>query len=306
MTTRIMQQVSGTKRPLSFDAHGSNTLLHGSGSTPWAGVPFEVHRMVPTGEMHDAGALDAECGLVVFLEGSVDMVVRKGDLETTHRAVAGTTSFLAGERRSSVSRITGNAEVAAVNLPREWFYRLQLDGAPDGFGRLPPLAADETVRTLVNAMRRDVAGGAGSGRLYAESLSVALLSYLLERIPVSRLRVHGSLPEVQRRRLERFIRDRLPDDLTLTELASLVGLGPRQFSRIFRDTFGVAPHRYVLNQRLEEGARRLASSSDAVAEVALALGFSSQSHFATAFRKRFDRTPRQYAIEHRRRRRAFF
>src|SRR5262249_6094069 len=146
---------------------------------------------------------------------------------------------------------------------------------------------------------------ARTGRLYAESLSLALLSYAVERIPVSRLRVGGALSEAQRRKLARLIRERLGEDLSLGDLASFVGLGPRQFSRLFREAFGVTPHRYVLEQRLEAGARQLANGSLDIAEIALSLGFSSQSHFAAAFRKRFAQTPRRYATEHRRRRTIF-
>jgi AraC family transcriptional regulator len=62
----------------------------------------------------------------------------------------------------------------------------------------------------------------------------------------------------------------------------------------------------VLNQRLDESARRLAIGAAEIAEVAHALGFSSQSHFAAAFRKRFDQTPRQYATDKRHRKRTFF
>jgi AraC-like DNA-binding protein len=62
----------------------------------------------------------------------------------------------------------------------------------------------------------------------------------------------------------------------------------------------------VLNQRLEEGARRLATGTHDIAAIALSLGFCSQSHFAAAFRVRFGQTPRQYAVERRRSRRAGF
>ena len=148
--------------------------------------------------------------------------------------------------------------------------------------------------------------GASAGRLYGESLSLSLLSYMLNHIPAPLAGVRGALSEVQCRRLARHIRERLGEDLGLAELASLTGLGSRQFSRLFRDAFGATPHQYLLHQRLDEGARQLAVSSADIAEIALSLGFSSQSHFTTAFRKRFNQTPRQYAMDNRRRRRVVF
>jgi AraC family transcriptional regulator len=304
MSARIMQSVSGRARPLSFDGDGSTTLLLDSASTPWAGLQLEMHRTIP-GEIHDAGPLDGELALVVFLEGSVEMTIlkRKGEA-FAFRAAPGSTSFLSGDNRSS-TRVTGSATVVAFKLTPEWFHRAELDQAPAGFGRQPSLAADKTLHWLASAACREVQSGAITGRLYGESLSLSLLSYATERIPVSRLRVTGALSEAQRRRLAQYIRDRLGEDLALSELAGFVGLGPRQFTRVFREAFGVTPHRYVLNQRLDEGARHLENGLLDITEIALSLGFSSQSHFAAAFRKRFDETPRKYAFERRRRRSIF-
>jgi AraC family transcriptional regulator len=303
MKTRIMQQVGAKQRPLSFDACGTNTLLLESASTAWAGLQFEVHRTVP-GEARETGPLEGEFALVVFLEGTVEMAIRKRCREFSYRAVPGSTSFLAGDERPS-ARVIGSAEVAAVKLTPEWLHRVELEQAPAGFGRLPPLSADQTMRSLASAMRREVESGAGTGRLYAESLSLALLSYVADRLPVSRMQVRGAFSEAQRRRLAKHIHERLGEDLALTELAAFAGLGPRQFSKLFREAFGVTPHRYLLNQRLDEGARRLATSSHDVADIALALGFSSQSHFAAAFRKRFAQSPRKYAIDRRHTRTVF-
>jgi AraC family transcriptional regulator len=304
MTTRMMQQISGTTRPLSFDAEGAATVVLESASTPWAGLQFEVHRTV-SAELRDAGPPDGEFAVMVFLEGPLEMAFQKGTRELSYRAVPGSTLFLAGDSRAS-TRVTGSAEVAAVNLVPEWFHRVELDRAPAGFGQVLPLTADPTMHSLVSTMRREVESGASTGRLYGESLSLSLLSYLLNRIPVSLAGVSGALSEAQCRGLARHIRERLGEDLGLVELASFTGLGPRQFSRLFREAFGVTPHRYLLNQRLDEGARRLGEGSAEIAEIALSLGFSSQSHFAAAFRKRFDQTPRQYAMDNRRRRRVVF
>jgi len=83
------------------------------------------------------------------------------------------------------------------------------------------------------------------------------------------------------------------------ELSELVGLHPRHFSTLFRRAFGVTPHRYVIDQRLAEGARLLANGGQDIADIAFRVGFSSQSHFAAAFRQAFGKTPRTYAAEKR-------
>ncbi|HET8939999.1 MAG TPA: helix-turn-helix transcriptional regulator [Polyangiales bacterium] len=146
-------------------------------------------------------------------------------------------------------------------------------------------------------MHREVGAGAPSGRLYAESLSLAILSYLVERVPdPPHERARGKLSEAQCRHLRNYTRDHLASGVRLSDLAALVGMSPRHFSKLFHQAFGVSPHRYLLTQRLQEGARRLATDPRAdITRIAIALGFSSQSHFSTSFRQLFGMSPRQYA-----------
>lgn len=299
MTQRIMMQLGETARPLRLDSRGSGLPLLNSTTTGWSGLPLEMHQMGSFEGVGEAGPVDGEAGLLVILEGQVDCVLREKKREIRHQARAGSMSFLSGEDRRTLVRMRGRAEAVAIHLPEPWFHRLLLDGVPVGFGRTPPLAADETVTSLARTMCREVARGAPTGRLYSESLSVALLSYALDRITPSRLAVRGSLSDLQRRRLEKYIAECLHEDLTLSELAALVGLGARHFSTLFRRAFGTTPHRYVMKRRLAEGARRLAQDRCDIADIALGLGFCSQSHFAAAFRQAYGDTPRQYAIKNR-------
>jgi AraC family transcriptional regulator len=154
---------------------------------------------------------------------------------------------------------------------------------------------DPTVLALTCLMRDEVARGAVTGRLYAESLTIALLSRVVEQLPQPVLDVRGSLTEPQQRRLRQYILDNLGEDLSLVDLARLTGRSPRQFSTLFKQAFGTTPHRYLLLARLAEGARQLAQRDASVADIAHRLGFSSQSHFASAFRAVYGETPRSYA-----------
>jgi hypothetical protein len=86
----------------------------------------------------------------------------------------------------------------------EWFHRVELDRSPADFGRIAPLTADQTMRALPGTVRHEVASGARTGRLYGESLSLALMSYVVDRIPASCLRLRGALSEAQGRRLQLF------------------------------------------------------------------------------------------------------
>jgi AraC family transcriptional regulator len=294
MSLRIMMRSGGRTRPLTLNPSRPEPLLI-SAATPWAGLPFEEHRIGDSDRAGFVGPIDGEYGALAILDGQFDIVARQGGREVRHTSRAGTLSLLSGDHRREVLSIRGNATALAINIPVDWFGQLALDRAPAGFGRSPPLVADATVGALVRAMRDEVARGATTGRIYAESLSLALLSYVVEQLPGSRFHVRGRLSEAQRRRLQRYIRERLNDELSLSELAGVVSLSPRYFSKLFRDAFGVTPHRYVLQQRLAEGARLIARGGQDLVDIALRVGFCSQSHFTAAFRRAYGVTPYRYA-----------
>jgi len=293
MTERIMVAAPGGRRPLSFG--GAEPLLN-SKATPWAGITFEVHRITSFEGSGESGPLDDESGLLVMLDGQVEIVRRDGKREVSEPAAAGRVDFLDGKHRPNLLRMKGNGEAAAFQLSKEWFRRLLLEDVPRGFGTRAPLPHDATVLNLTHAMRDEVARGAVTGKLFAEGLSIALLSYIVERVPMSNLSVRGNLTEEHRRRLRKFIIEHLGEDVALPDLAALVGRGPRHFSTLFRRAFGTTPHRYLVMARVAEGARLLAHGGDIdVAEIALKVGFCSHSHFAEAFRRIYGVTPRCYA-----------
>jgi AraC family transcriptional regulator len=67
-----------------------------------------------------------------------------------------------------------------------------------------------------------------------------------------------------------------------------------QLARRFKESKGLPPHQYVLRRRIERARELLRQPETTVLDVALACGFSSQSHFASAFRLFTGLTPRRY------------
>jgi AraC-like DNA-binding protein len=80
---------------------------------------------------------------------------------------------------------------------------------------------------------------------------------------------------------------------TLDELASTAGLSRAHLARQFAETFGVPPHQYLVQLRLEQAKRALATGA-AVTEVCYAVGFTSLGTFSTSFRRRTGMSPRQW------------
>jgi AraC family transcriptional regulator len=206
-------------------------------------------------------------------------------------------SLMSGDDRPTVVRVTGSADTVAIHLEPGWLARL--DRAPPTLGRTRGIGPDETARTLARSLCREVELGAKTGRLFAESLSLAFLSYVGKQFSPTAMDDDAGgtrgLTSTQRKRLSEYVKQRLQDDLSLVDLAGVVGLGPRHFSTVFRRAFGTSPHRYVVTERLAEGARLLATRHYDISEIALRVGFANQSHFTTAFRRAYGATPRLYA-----------
>lgn len=95
-------------------------------------------------------------------------------------------------------------------------------------------------------------------------------------------------------RLAEAIREQLDARHSLDTLAALVGMDIRRFTGAFQQAFGLSPWQYVMRARLDEAARLLLDGEEPVTEVALATGFATPSHFATAFARRFGVPPSRY------------
>lgn len=78
------------------------------------------------------------------------------------------------------------------------------------------------------------------------------------------------------------------------ELEAVTGLDRYALSRHFRATYSTSPHRFLLMRRLQR-ARRLIEAGEPLAEIAVAAGFSDQSHFNRHFKKAFGLTPGRWA-----------
>jgi AraC family transcriptional regulator len=140
-------------------------------------------------------------------------------------------------------------------------------------------------------------------RLYAESLWSALSAHLLRSSTTVALpppRDMGGLPPPKLRRVLEYIEAHLENELHLEQLASLVELSPYHFARVFKQSTGVPPHRYVTERRIERAKLLLHNSHAGIADIALAVGCASQSHLARLFRQATGLTPQSYRSQVRR------
>ena len=96
------------------------------------------------------------------------------------------------------------------------------------------------------------------------------------------------------RRAIQYIDENLRNQLTLSSIANAVTLSPGHFAHAFRQATGVAPHRYVLERRVERAKELLRESDMPITEIADRIGCSSHSHFSVLFHRVTGLTPRQF------------
>jgi AraC-like DNA-binding protein len=109
----------------------------------------------------------------------------------------------------------------------------------------------------------------------------------------------GGLPPRVLHRVQEFIDSHLSEDLELERLALTAGLSLHHFARAFKTSVGVPPHQFVLQRRLSLARDLLTSTDRPIADIAIAAGFSDQSHLARHFRQSFAVSPIAFRRSHR-------
>jgi transcriptional regulator GlxA family with amidase domain len=109
-----------------------------------------------------------------------------------------------------------------------------------------------------------------------------------------RLPARGGLPPRAFRRVREYVVAHLAEDVSNFVLAELVGLSPSHFSRAFKQSAGVSPHRFVLQSRIERVKHLLAATELPLAQIAVTAGFGDQSHCSRWFHALVGITPSRF------------
>jgi len=156
---------------------------------------------------------------------------------------------------------------------------------------------DVTLSDTALKLKRLIENASADSGPYFEALGI-VLAHELVRLNVGAPRieapVRGGLAAWQERTVTAYIEEHLAEQIPLATLAQLVRLSSYYFCRAFKQSFGVPPHRYHVNRRIEHARSLLAKPASSVTEVGLAVGFSETSSFTAAFHKTTGLTPTAY------------
>jgi AraC family transcriptional regulator len=269
------------------------------GETPWGGLGIQsffvgsgFHPKPDCPSMH----------LFLYLRGSPKIAWRDGRKNFQRNWKHGDYTFVGKDLEVFDLSIEGDHEGLAIDIPSDAAGILLDDDFSmkcPSLTSLPPhlYGTDPHIFNMALSMKDEIAGGCPSGKIFAESMSLALLTYFYGRhrnrhSPVQQR--NNALNPTKLKFLEEYILENIGNNLSLTELAALVKVSPSQFSRNFSMATGMPPHRYVMHLRIEKAKTLLQSSFKSVTDVALELGFASPSHFSFAFRKFTGASPKEF------------
>jgi AraC-like DNA-binding protein len=135
--------------------------------------------------------------------------------------------------------------------------------------------------------------------LYGESLVLALLAELLDLRRTTETQPDAGLSRRQMSCVVDYVRANITRNVSLAELAALVGLSPDHFGVAFRTAVGKTPHQFLLHSRIEAAKDMLLEEAASLSEIALDTGFSDQAHFTRVFRRLTGQTPALWRREQR-------
>jgi AraC family transcriptional regulator len=158
-------------------------------------------------------------------------------------------------------------------------------------------ADDGVLERSAQYAAHEIAAGEAGGRLFVDALALQANIHILRNyasVTFRRPPAHGPFLRSHAQLIADFIRDNLDRNFSLAELAAVTGFAPDAFTRKFRAYFGMPPHSYVTQVRVEAAAAHLRRGALSIKEIALLTGFADQSHLTRIFRKEMGTTPADY------------
>lgn len=282
--------------------YGANDLLASSVAAGWSGMAAE-HRHHPKGEVGSFQPQHLEIGIATGCHDGC-VVSRTGDRLRQHtRVEPGTIWFCPAGVQEEDIVLSEWHEALHLYLPPARFAELSAErgGALYRPEAVPYLGGfyDERIRRIGNGLLAHLQAPGAAGAVLIDTLSLDLTACIVDsyspdahRAPANdnRHRLDGK----RLRRVLDYMTAHLEDDVGLKDIADEACFSPFHFNRVFADTMGLPPHRYLSRLRLERAKTLLALGAMPIAQIAVASCFSSQSNFTRAFVRATGVTPRDY------------
>ncbi|KAF3890925.1 helix-turn-helix domain-containing protein [Tolypothrix bouteillei VB521301] len=156
---------------------------------------------------------------------------------------------------------------------------------------------DTAILTIGVALKSELETGSIERKRYAELANTFLAAHFL-RDSCTRDRFlkayTGKLPNHKLKQAIEYIEQHLGEKISLETIAQHLDISQCHFCHLFKQSMGVSPYQYVLQQRIEKAKHLLKQQKLTITNVALECGFANQTHFTKHFRKLTGTTPKAY------------
>jgi AraC-like DNA-binding protein len=139
--------------------------------------------------------------------------------------------------------------------------------------------------------------GGSFGQTYADCISMAIVARLMASaggVATSERSRGSRLAQWRLRRAIDYVEARLDESVSLADVAASAGLTRMHFAAQFRAATGLRPHEYLLRRRIERAQEMLLRTGISLVDVALSVGFQTQSHFTSVFKRYAGQPPRAW------------
>ena len=154
---------------------------------------------------------------------------------------------------------------------------------------------DAALKSLILGMSREIGLGNRS-RIEFEYRLYAIAKRLAQRDGVFQRASWTTDKDTLLLRVRDYINDNIAEDISIDDLSGVANMSKFHFIRLFRNQFGLTPHRYILNQRVNR-ARIALEKGTAPTDVAQEFVFFDVSHMNRHFKRIYGLTPKQYQIQ---------
>jgi len=265
-------------------------------STAWDGVRVDHTTILEAGSKEH---VYASHDITIPLAGSfIASVETLGGYRPISRSIPGK-AYILPAGHQSLSSWDGKMECLSVFLEPKLVAKVASEAnVSPGIELIQSCHLDDPViRHVCFGLLAESESDQPAGRLYVESLANILAVHLFRHYTKGGVKEEPALGGLSGKRLRRaieFIRENMSRDLNLSEIANSTGMSPFHFARAFKQSTGVTPHQHLTKTRIEKAKQLLVQSDIPIVEVCYQVGFQSQSHFTTVFRKMTGFTPRIY------------
>jgi AraC family transcriptional regulator len=190
------------------------------------------------------------------------------------------------------------ASLIHLYLNDHFFERVTQNAIVDLSSKLAPslLVRDQFLVEIAKELSGELRYGPLND-LYSQSIATITVNHLIRRYsgnPNTAPVYRGGLGPAREKRVREYIQEHLDSQLSLEDLAEVAGISPNYFASLFHQSVGMAPHQFVVRQRVEHARKLLECSQLPLIEIAMRCGFQDQSQFTTTFRRYVGTTPARY------------